>query len=527
LQKELLDIVERSLAAGKIGEAIKACRELNIRYPEYFDGWRIAGEVHARTGKAEAVLFSTEKADELRPGDPNIQLQRIEAFLGLDDLEMARSLMLDFDNSQVTEAGIHDRLGRHLASLDLHDEALDHYEAALAIDPGNASLLFNRATAERFLGLTDKAVETLDEVLRIDDGDYEAQAMRSSLKSQTVESNHIKELEALLSRPDIDEAAETSLCYALAKEYDDIDDPVASFSSLKRGADIRRSGMNYSVDSDINLLEEIKSTYDADYFRRTPNGFANQEAIFIVGLPRTGTTLAERILSSHSEVYAAGELDNFGRQMMNMVAVRQDTASDKLALVRECADIDASGLGRAYIDSTRPMTADRPRFIDKLPFNYLYLGLIHRALPGARIINLVRHPMATCYAVYKQLFRDPYPFSYDLKDLGRYFVAYSDLMAHWNAVMPGVIHTVHYEDVVDDLEGQARKLVDFCNLSWEENCVMFHKNKQASTTARAAQVRSPIYRSSLNRWQRYRGDLRVAEQVLLDAGIDTSTREQR
>ncbi|MDP9198107.1 MAG: sulfotransferase, partial [Pseudomonadota bacterium] len=234
------------------------------------------------------------------------------------------------------------------------------------------------------------------------------------------------------------------------------------------------------------------------------------------------TTLVERILGSHSAVFSAGELNQFSLELIPLVrsTLRTKRAS-RLEFVAASATVDFRALGEAYIAATRSLRDSRTRFIDKLPFNFLYAGLIHLALPNAKIINLQRHPMDTCYAVYKQLFRDAYPFSYDLDDLGAYYVAYDRLMRHWNAVMPGVIHTIRYEMLVADLEGEAHRLLAYCGLPWEVGCLRFHESAAASTTASALQVRQPIYTSSVGRWRHYERQLEPLRQRLDAAGIDT------
>jgi hypothetical protein len=353
--------------------------------------------------------------------------------------------------------------------------------------------------------------------------DFEAQAMRASLRKQTNESNHVAELKALLGDPKLGVGGETSICYALAKEYDDLDDPGSSFEFLRRGASARRARMDYSVATDLDVMEQIQQVFSDAFFEREETGYDTDEPIFIIGLPRTGTTLVERILGSHSQVFAAGELDNFGREMMNALAAGGEQTNSRADVIHKSAGLDKSALGKAYVDSTRPMTGKTARFIDKLPFNYLYAGLIHKALPIARIIELRRHPMAACYAMYKQLFRDPYPFSYDLDDLAAYFIAYRRLMDHWRSSMPGVICTVDSDDVVDNTETETRRLLEFCGLDWEAACLRFYENTQASTTASASQVRQPIYRRSLHRWKEYREFLAPLEHRLNDAGIETGS----
>jgi hypothetical protein len=249
-------------------------------------------------------------------------------------------------------------------------------------------------------------------------------------------------------------------------------------------------------------------------------GCQTGEPIFIIGLPRTGTTLAERILASHSEVFAAGELNNFAMRMMQQVRKKTGTQNlSRQALVKKSAELDSKDLGQAYLDSTRPLTGHSPHFVDKMPLNFLYAGLIHMALPQARIIHMVRNPMDSCYAIYKRLFQDAYPWSYDLDEIAAYFLAYRRLMAHWDEAMPGVIYRLAYEDLVTDPENTARELLRFCSLPWQPQCLRFDENKAATTTASASQVRQPVYTSSVQRWRDYKQQLAPLAAKLRDGGI--------
>jgi len=193
--------------------------------------------------------------------------------------------------------------------------------------------------------------------------------------------------------------------------------------------------------------------------------------------------------------------------MQQVRALAGDEQSNRDELVRLSAGVDFRKLGDAYVESTRPFTGKAPRFIDKLPLNFLYVGLIRRALPNATIINLKRHPLDTCYAVYKQLFVDAYPFSYNLDELGRYYAAYEHLMQHWNATLPGAVYTIRYESLVEDFEPEVRRLLEYCHLDFQDACLRFHENRSASTTASSVQVRQPVYRSSVGRWQHFRHEL--------------------
>jgi hypothetical protein len=248
---------------------------------------------------------------------------------------------------------------------------------------------------------------------------------------------------------------------------------------------------------------------------------AGDSPIFIVGLPRSGTTLVDRILGSHSQVFSAGELNQFALCLVD--AVRRRSGGARLArreLVAQSATVDFGALGREYLERVRSAFGGSRRFIDKMPLNYLYCGLIRRALPNARIVHLSRHPMAACFAMYKTLFMDGYPFSYDLGEIARYYVAYRRLMGHWQATMPGAIHELRYEDLVADQLTETRKLLQFCGLGWEAACVQFHLNPAATTTASAAQVRRPLYDSSVSRWRHYEPQLAALGRQLRAAGID-------
>jgi hypothetical protein len=237
-------------------------------------------------------------------------------------------------------------------------------------------------------------------------------------------------------------------------------------------------------------------------------------------MPRTGTTLVERILAGHTGVFAAGELTNFAVQMMKLARAKaQGGSPNRDDLVRLTTELDFAALGSAYVESTRPFTGQTARFIDKLPLNYLYLGLIHLALPKATIIHVQRNPMDTIYAVYKTLFTDAYPFSYRLEELAHYYVAYHALMEHWHAVLPNAIQAVRYEQLVADVDTEARRLVAACGLEWQPACLEFHKSIEASTTASAVQVRKPVYRTSVRKWRDYETQLQPAVEILRDAGI--------
>lgn len=408
-------------------------------------------------------------------------------------------------------------LGLLLNQLGLFQEAKALYRRLTEIAPDEGSDHYNLGTMQRALGELELAEASFSRAIKLNAADYDAWYARSQLREQTVERNHIEKLDELLQRGIQLPRGEVQVCYALAKELEDTGQYAESFANLKRGADRRRQHLQYDVAGDTETMSAIAAIYDQERLAVAAAGCDSEEPIFVVGMPRTGTTLVECILGSHSQVYAAGELNNFAAEMTRAVDKK---GLNKQQRVAASSALDFNALGEAYLNSTRNQTGHTLRFIDKLPLNFLYVGLIHLALPDAKIIHVQRHPLDTCYAVYKTLFQDVYPFSYDLDELVQYYIAYHRLMQHWQECLPGVIQVVAYEQLVSDLEVQAKILVAGVGLDWEPACLEFHSNTAASTTASASQVRQPVYQSSLGKWAHYQEELEPLADRLREAGIN-------
>jgi tetratricopeptide (TPR) repeat protein len=431
-------------------------------------------------------------------------------------------------NNSATRARAQAELGDLCALLGEYASSRGHYDRAIEWLPAEPRYWFNRAAVRRFLGELEGAEQDYDRAVSLDYGDAMAYLNRSELRVQTPARNHIEALERVLRSSLQVWQREVPIRYALAKEYEDLGDYAHAWEHLRAGSALRRRQLQYNVRVDLDTVDWIRAAFAADNAVGTGSaghsqaGCDSEEPIFIIGMPRTGSTLVDRILSSHSDVFGAGELPDF--TLAVVAAVRRQLGRDaaRQELIQTAAMLDAAALGSDYLRRTRPRTGRTARFTDKLPINYLYAGLIARALPQARIVHVTRDPVATCYGIYRVLFEQGYPFSYDLVELADYYVGYRRLMDHWHASMPGRIIDFSYEALVEDASTQVAQLLQSVGLSWQSACLGFHSNPAPVATASAAQVRRPIYSSAVNRWRYYERELQPLITRLRAAGIATS-----
>ncbi len=391
---------------------------------------------------------------------------------------------------------------------------------ALELAPNEPLLMYTAALSHFYLNETAEADALLARVLEISGANGFAWHVRSQLRTYTKESNHIEQLRAVLSRPQLRDVDRMLDCFALAKELEDVGEFAQSFEVLLEANRIKRSSLQYDVANDVRAMQSVMNHYSAQAMQAIRDGDETAGPIFIVGMPRTGTTLVERMLGNHSGVVSVGEAVDFPEEMA--AAARATQARLGLRdqdLLRASLQMDFAALGRNYRSAIGQLAGTAQYTIDKLPFNFRYCGLIHKALPKASIVHLTRDPVDTCYAVFKTTFINAYHFSYQLDELAEYFIAYRRMMDHWHSVMPGVILDVRYEDLVADPEGQCRRLLAHCGLPWEDQVLDFHNSTKASTTASAMQVRKPIYRSSVQKWRHFARELQPVVRRLAAAGL--------
>ncbi len=512
--RELIAQAAAHQRAGRLEQAEAAYREILRRDPRNVAALRLLAMVAMQTehfGQAGQLL---SRAVEIAPDFlaawidlSRAQLEQLDLPAARASIARAAQLNPHSANVQVHAANLQARSGRH-------DEAIATFRRAIELNPSSNAALVGLGNTLKTVGRQAEAIAAYRRATVLRPELSEAWWSLSNLKTFRFEDAEVAEMERQLASPGLASEASAQFSFALGKALEDRGDYVRAFEYYERGNRTRRKLESYDPVQTEVINERIRIVFDAEFLARNRgNGDPDPSPIFVVGLPRSGSTLIEQILASHSQVDATHELPEVGRLIQGINRERETKAVYPEA-VREFDSDSWAKLGCAYVNATRQYRQDAPRFIDKNPNNFASIGLIALALPNARFINARRHPLDTCLSCYKQLFARGQPFTYDLVEIGEYYLEYDRMMAHWHAVLPGRVLDVRYEDVVADLEGQVRRMLDFCDLSWEDACLHFHETERAIRTASSEQVRRPIYDSSIGIWRRYEQELAPMIDVL-------------
>jgi Sulfotransferase family/Tetratricopeptide repeat len=511
--------VRRAIGRGDLAAAEQLAMSVVAAFPEDAEGRFLLGMARAEAGRVSAGIADIARAVALDPqGSYRAQLARLQVMLRQDgaaaETLAAAELALPVDAlGRDTMGCVYARLGEHAASV-------PHFREAVRLAPDNASFRYNLAAALNFVGDVDGAETEAEALIAIDPDYARGHHMLAGLRKHSTERNHVERLTAALGRaraPD----ARLLLGYALAKELEDIGEQQAGFARLAETNAEHRARLPYAFERDSANFDAIERTWPR--IAAAPVRGAPQDApIFVIGMPRTGTTLVDRILSSHPEVWSAGELQAMPLAVKMAAGTRSRVVLDPETL-EAAAGEDLDAIGRDYLMRARTHAGAREgRFTDKFPGNFQYAGFIARALPEARIVCLRRHPLDTVLANFRNLFAISsryYDYSYALMDIARYYARFDRLMAFWREALPGRILELGYEDLVADQEAETRRLLAHCGLAWDAACLDFHENTAPVSTPSAAQVRRPMYRDSVARWTKHRDALAPVVAFFEEQGI--------
>ena len=375
------------------------------------------------------------------------------------------------------------------------DLAIKSYKAALRLKPNYTDAYLNLGSLQLEYGHFDAAIGSYQQALRVDPTHAIAHSFLAYIQKYDGSEPHIRQMKALYQDTETSDDDRIHLGFALGKVLEDASDFEMSFQFLQQGNHLRKKQLRYDLSHDRRLFSQIKTMFEnrsADQIKR-PTGSSQKQPIFIVGMPRSGTSLIEQIISSHSMVYGAGELETLARLIGQFNPFQGYFSADGL-----------SKLGQAYLRSLRGFETHKPLISDKMPLNFRWIGFILSVLPEAKIIHVQRDAKATCWSIFKQYFWDEgNGYAYDMKDLCEYYKMYRDLMGFWHSKYPGKIYDLNYERFTEDQETETRKLISYLNLNWEDKCLDFHKNKRSVKTASNVQVREKMYTGSSQKWRHY------------------------
>jgi len=481
--KELM--IDHALDSGRARWAEELSRQLIRKMPERLKWWlRLA----AALSRQDKIIEAEEAVQHVL----NIDSDRSEARMLLGDI---------------------------FAKDNRFQAALEQYNLVLEKTPDNVVALSQKATVLKTLGEQDQAVEVYRRCMQLDNNYGEAAWSLSNLKTYRFSDAEVSQIQAALAEGSLTDKSKVHFNYALGKAYEHRKDWDSAFAYYAAGNQVQKQLVSWSADDFSQLVDRTIETFSTEFIAQSAGAGVDDGApIFILGLPRSGSTLQEQILASHSQVEGTRELPYIPWLANRLHRQPNAMASQPYPLgVTELGAQDWYSLGEQFMaQAQRHRQTDAPLFIDKLPNNFIYIGLILLAMPNAKIVNTMRHPIDNCFGCFKQLWAEGQHFSYDLNDLGRYYRDYQRLMAHWQKVFPGKVYSVQYENVVDDLEGNVEKLLAYCGLPLEQACLRFHETERAVNTASSEQVRQPIYKSAVAYWKHFEAHLGPLKAALGD-----------
>ena len=517
LPQELRTVISY-LAANRLGDAERLCRYFMQQNKTHVEGMRLMAEIATRTGVFDDAEFLLETVMELAPDHIEAEIQLAHVLLRRQRFHKAhKRVKAIYERNKNPSSQVQALYASVCFGVGENEEAVKTYQEMIRVSPNDPQLRVSLAHIYNATGESPKAVDLFKQAygLKPDFGD--AFWSLANTKSYRFSEEELAAMTERVNAPSTPQIDKTQMQFALGKAYEDSKDYDTAFSHYQAGNTLKRETSNHSKEQlDIRISTQL-DVCTAELFERLKGvGHDAPDPIFILGLPRAGSTLLEQILASHSKVDGTMELHDILDLAKRLRG--RDKASDPSPryprILEELPTERFAQFGQQFIEDTRAYRGTAPYFIDKMPNNFFHIGLIKLILPNAKVIDARRHPMACCFSGYKQLFGEGQEFSYGLEEIGNYYRQYVDLMNHWDEVLPGFVLRVQHEDVIADLEGQVRRLLDFCGLEFEESCVEFHKTKRTVRTPSAEQVRQPINKSGVDQWCNFESHLDPLKHAL-------------
>ena len=516
LPVELLTVISY-LSDDRLADAERACKHFLRDNKTHAEGMRLLAEVATRNGTYDEAEFLLESCVEFHPAHKNARIQYVNILMRVQKFakafDEAQRLVEDYPDDAEHILSLY---ASACAGIGQNAEAVASYERLLREHPDNPIFPVSLAHVFKADGEFDKAVSLYREAYRIKPDHGDAYWSLANTKSYEFTDDELSRMESLAADHDTTESDRIQICFALGDAFEHRGDYERSFGYYRQGNALKQPHTYHRPEHlQVRIDSQIEVCTEELFARRTGLGHPAPDPIFVVGLPRAGSTLLEQILSSHSQVDGTMELHNILNLAKRLRGRDEPGGKPRYpAILNDLDDDYFRRFGEQFIDDTRAYRGDAPFFVDKMPNNFFHVALIRLILPNAKVIDARRHPMACCFSGYKQLFGEGQEFSYGLAEIGNYYRQYVKLMDHWDRVLPDFVLRVQHEEVVDDLEGQVRRILKFCGLPFEQACVDYHQTERSIRTPSSEQVRQPIFRTSLEQWRNYEAWLGPLKEAL-------------
>jgi tetratricopeptide (TPR) repeat protein len=509
----LWQTAQQAILQGKLGDGRARLQALLAQVPAHVPArMLLAGTVLAE-GRVRGATEELVRAAGMLPNDPALVTQLAQSLSRLGETNAARACLGHPAVARTRNGEILTALGHIYQGLGLNADALRLMDRARELGYDTPDFRYYRALQLQFNGRLAEAESEMERCLASGSTIGRASLSLARIRRQTPASNHVQSLRTRLRTVTRGTEDHAALEFALYKELEDLGETAEAWSALQRANGVMAERLPYDAASETRLFDAIIDRFDAEFMARPASPLPGPTPIFVVGMPRSGTTLLERMLGSHSMVASAGELNDLSRQL-RWTADKQGKALIDETLLHDMATLDFELAGRRYLEQAQWRAGGKPFFVDKLPPNFMLVGCIRRALPHARVVHMVRDPMDVCFSNYRAMFGDAYEYSYDLNSLASHYEQYRRLMQHWRDAAPGFVIDVSYAELVQDTESSCRRLLEACGLPFESGCLDPTRNTSSVATLSSAQVRQPIHNRGLGEWRRYAAGLEPLRTAL-------------
>jgi tetratricopeptide (TPR) repeat protein len=513
--RKMLALAAEHQREGRVQEAERAYRTVLRSDPKNVDALRLLGRVAFGAGRLEEAERLCRRAVEQAPDFVGAVVDLARVLKETHHYEESIAWFKKAIALEPTNVQAHFQLGGALAQAALTFEAIDAFKTVLKLKPEHAGAFLSLGHALKTVGRQEEAIAAYRECIRIKPDNGQIHWSLANLKTYRLTEEDIADMEARVASNDLSGESRVNFLFALAKAYEDGGDFENAWAHYAEGNSTQRMLEIYDPVRTEVTNDAIINVFDAEFLdRNTGLGNRDDAPIFVLGLPRSGSTLLEQILASHSRVEGTSELP-YLQQVANSLSRNRADGVNYPEAVRELSGEHFQTLGHDYLELARlNRTEGTPRFVDKMPNNFPAVGFIHLIFPNAKIIDARRHPLDACVGCYRQLFAKGQSFTYDLTDIGEYFLQYQRMMDHWHEVLPGRVLTVQHEEVVHDLDTQVRRILDYCELPFEDACLNYYETDRPIRTASSEQVRRPVYTDSLGFWRHYETHVDELVEVL-------------